>query len=103
VGDGRASDTVTKIYPSPGVKDLSHNIRLIEGGAVKQGDIILTGVSKNKYAEEDLRSDTGVKNVERFIKLGEDLYTVITVKEGYLTWDVQIRRLSSQENFSRVK
>jgi hypothetical protein len=102
VGDGRASDTVTKIYPSPGVKDLSHNIRLVEGGAVKQGDLFLIGISKNKYEDSDLRADTGKKNQERFIRVGEDLYTVISVKENYLTWDIQVRRLSSQENFSRV-
>lgn len=98
-GDGDAEESEEQIKPTPQVVDYSHDLRLVEGGAVKQGDIVLRGISKARYAEMDL--DCSLKegekiNVERFYLINEKLYTVINVKENHLTWDVQLRKRSDE-------
>lgn len=98
-GNGQPEDEVCQLLPTPRIVDYSHSIRLQEHGAVKQGDIILKGISKHKYPNEDtVRGKTSERNVEIFYRLGDDeLYKVIEVVEKHLTWNVQIRRLSAQE------
>lgn len=95
-GEGTFADVSVQVLPSPGIKEFSHDVRLREGGFIKQGDIILRGVSRNLYAESDIDNSTAAKNIEKFYQLDNRLYTVIHVKENYLTWDVQIRKLSHQ-------
>jgi len=96
-GDGQASDVLSAISPTPGLKEFTHDVRLLEGGAVKQGDIIVRGISKHRYPTEDLVDCSSLlRNVERFYLIDERLYTVINVKEGYVTWDVQVRKYSNQ-------
>jgi len=96
-GDGVAHDETEEVHPVPGIRDHSHDIRLLQAGAVMQGDLILTSLSKNRYPTQDLidcRVDE--RNIEKFYQVGEFLYRVIHVKERLVTWDVQVRRLSAQ-------
>ena len=96
VGDGSFTDEVVEVLPQPGIKDFTHSVRVLEGGSIKQGDLILTGVSKNAYPEE---SDVDLKSadhVEKFYRVGCNDYRVVSVKENLLTWDIQVRRLSDQ-------
>jgi hypothetical protein len=99
VGDGTAVDEEAQVLPSPGLKTFAHDVRIREGGAIKQGDIILQNVSKNRYIESDLDGSSTATNVEKFFRVGDYLYQSINVAEKYVTFDVQIRRLSSQERF----
>lgn len=102
VGDGEFSDDETEMKPTPMIKDYSHDIRLQQGGAYKQGDLILKGISKNLYKlESDLRTDTGEKTVEKFIKVGSNYYRTIQVKENLVTWDIQVRKVAQDETQSK--
>ena len=96
VGDGIAEDEIDDIRPSPGIVDLSHDVRLMEGGSIKQGDLILTHISKNRYNREDIDGTTDGKNIERFIKVGDYHYNIIHVKEDHLTWNIHVRRHLAQ-------
>lgn len=96
-GDGSFSDNVEVLSPSPQIVDYSHNIRVQEAGAIKQGDLILKMIPRATYTEEQLRTDTGIKNVEKFIKVGNHYYRTIHVKENLVTWDIHIRKVSKDE------
>jgi hypothetical protein len=99
IGDGTAVDTERQMLPSPGLKNYSQSLRLREGGSVKAGDIILTNVSRNSFSEQDLDGSTPTQNIERFFRVGEKLYQVISIVKKYVTWDVQIRELSNQTRY----
>ena len=102
VGEGQFEDVEVELKPTPMIKDYSHDIRLQTGGTYKQGDLILKGVSKNSWPEEStLRTDTGIKNVEKFIKVGSNYYRTINVKEDLLTWDIQVRKIAQDETQSK--
>ena len=98
VGDGDFSDSETKMSPMPGIQDFSHNIRVMEGGAVKAGDLILMGISRNKYPEEaSLLTSTDDRNIEKFYKVGKHYYRAVHVKENLVTWDVHVRKVLMDE------
>lgn len=97
LGDGTATDTKVKMVPSPRVVEFKHDTRIVEGGAIKQGDILLKMVSKQTYPTEtmvDGKSD--IDNVENLYEVGGVLYRVINVKEKHVTWSILLRRLSSK-------
>lgn len=97
--EGYASDSTVQMLPSPGMKNFSQDVRLREGGAIKSGDIILTGVSKQTYTIGML-DDTGLAaNVEVLFKIGTKMFQVINVTEKYVTWNVQVRELSNQTQY----
>jgi hypothetical protein len=101
VGDGKAKDVETQVLPTPRIKDYSHDLRLLQAGTVKQNDLMLKGISKNQYPEEDMINGKSYdKRIERLYRVGEDLYEVISIVEKHVTWDVQLRILSSQERFT---
>lgn len=95
-GDGTFTDVLTRIMPTPGIMDYSHNVNITEAGAVKSGDLILKGISP-KYTESQLKTITNTKNKEKFYKLGKHYYTCVNVVEKLVTWDVQIRKVSQDE------
>lgn len=97
IGDGNFVDEVVKMFPLPQIKDFSHNVRITEASAVKQGDLILVGISRNQYTEEMLRTDTGSATVEKMIKVGAHYYRTISVKENLVTWDIQVRKVNQDE------
>lgn len=97
--EGFAKESIVRLLPSPAMKDYSQDIRLREGGAVKQGDIILDDISKAKYVESDLDATPLGANIERFYLVGTKLYQVINVTEKLLTWKVQLRQLSNQTRY----
>lgn len=98
VGKGIAEDKAEIMRPSPGVKDFSHSLRLTEGGAIKAGDIILEQIPKSIFkTEADIRGVNNNPGIEFFYRVGDDLYSVISVVEELFWWNVQLRRLASQE------
>lgn len=96
-GDGEHTEEVCELDPQPGIKEISHDVRVTIGGAVQQGDIILYHVSKQSYPTEDLiNCEVEDQNIEKFYRIGNNDYRVIHVKERHLTWDLQVRKLSDQ-------
>ena len=103
IGSGTPKDTEIEITPRPCVNDPAHDIRLQEAGAIKEGDLIVTEILKLHYPDEsfiDAQTNPDKQNIERFYKIGDYLYKSIHVKEKFATWEVHVRRLSSQEDFS---
>lgn len=94
VGSGEYTDDTVRIYPTPRLKEYGHDVRISEGGSIKQGDIILKGLSKENYEETDLECTTLSPNVEKFWLIDDKEYTTINVKERMLTFDVQLRKRS---------
>jgi hypothetical protein len=100
-GSGMASEVVVQVLPTPAIQQFAFDLKITEGGAVKQGDVLLKGISKRQYPDsQGLDNKTGAKNVERFFLIDEKLYTVINIRENYVTWDVQIRKLSNQTRYN---
>lgn len=99
-GDGNATEEKAQILPTPQIRDLSHDIRLQEGGAFKQGDLILRMVSQYAYPNEsDINCASSAKNIEKFYEVEGNLYRVINIRKDYATWNIHIRRLSSQDRY----
>lgn len=86
-------ETVTEMWPAPRIVDLSHNFRLLEGGNYQQGDLMLRQISKNQFPKEEMLSMvTDSRAKERFILIDGKRYTVISIRERLLWWDLQIRK-----------
>lgn len=100
VGEGTAEDSSVAVRPTPRVKPFAHDLRIREGGAIKQGDILIKGISKQNFPDEDqIDGSSDAKNIEKFYEIGNKIYQVIEIRERHLTWDVQVRRLSDQRRF----
>jgi hypothetical protein len=92
-GKGSPVDTFAQILPTPYLVDLSHSINLKEGGSVKQGDLLLKMISKASYPEEsDVDCSSSDRKIEKWYWINGRTYEVISVKQDYVTWAVQIRK-----------
>lgn len=96
-GSGEASDTIEQMLPTPYLVDLSHNLNLREGGTLKQGDLLLKMISRNKFKEDDINCSVTNKNIEKFYFIKNLLYEVISVTEHYVYFNVQIRKATKQK------
>lgn len=100
LGAGDASEFKTPVLPSPRVVEFAHDLRIKEGGAVKQGDILLKMISKNKYPNQSDVDFSGLPpNVEKFYDVGGKLYRPFNVVEKFLTWNVLLRPHSDQTRY----
>lgn len=101
--DGELHEELEEIRPTPGVKDFSHDVRLQEGAGVQQGDIVLRSISKSTFqTEEPLDTRTEEHGVEKYYLLlnrqnEQKFYTVVSIREKHLSWNVQIRRVSNED------
>lgn len=96
-GDGTKTDVRVRMLPSPRVVEFLDEYKLREGGAVKQGDIMLKMISKESFpTRESVDCSTSSKSVEKFYEVGGFLYRVIAVREKHVVWQVQLRRVSAQ-------
>lgn len=91
IGDGDAVDEAKQILPSPRVVDLAHDLRLVEGGSIQRGDLILKDILKTKYTRSQLMLEHEPTNVEGFYLVNGRYYKAIHVKEKLLTWSVHVR------------
>ena len=99
-GDGTAVDTKVLIDPSPAIVDLSHDKRVLEGGNFKRGDLLLKMVSKQTFPNESqVDGSNPAKNIEVFYLINNRVYTVISVVEDYIWWNVQIRKHNNQRTY----
>lgn len=98
--EGYAKDAVAvQFLPSPGIKQFSQDVRLREGGSIKAGDIILSGISRETYQESDLDNSTANQGIEKLYMIGTKLYTCINVTQRYVTFNVQVRELTNQTRY----
>lgn len=100
VGEGDATDSKSLVLPSPNIVDLSHNLRVKEGGQIRQGDIMLKMISKQTFPDKDQISGENLEDNEEFFYMFDDtLYRVVSTTEDHLWWNVQVRPLNSHETF----
>lgn len=87
-------DIWEQILPTPHIRDFSHSLKLVEGGEVRSGDLLLKGIPISKYSEMNL--DTALMDQEdekeKYYIIDRRAYTLVHIKKNYLTWDVLIRR-----------
>ena len=95
--------TWTKITPTPDIVDLSHNVRLQEGGAISQGDLFLKGFPISKYTEQFLETATVDGKLLILYVLKDPngytrAYTVNNIKKNYLTFDLHVTRYEASND-----
>lgn len=94
VGSGTPVESVSTVKPSPGLKNLDHDFKEMAAGAAQVGDIILYGVSKQNYPTRSMVAfDDLTIGVEKFYRIDGKLYSVVSVVEKYITWDIHVRRI----------
>lgn len=96
---GYALDIEEQMLPSPQLVNLGQKNRVREGGTYQDGDILLKNVSKNSYDESDLDGSSTAANVEKFYRVGEQIFQVIGITPKYVTWDVALRPLTDQSRY----
>ena len=100
IGDGNATETKARVLPSPLIVDLSHDVRISQAGAIKQGDLMLRQISMKAYpSESDINCVSTDKLIEKFYEIGGLLYKVIHVKKKYATWEIHVRKLTNQTRY----
>ena len=97
IGDGTESVVKTLMAPSPRIVDYGMDKRLQSGSNIRQGDLILQGISFNKYSLNDLHTQTQVRNIEKFYEINSEYYEVIHVKEKFVTWEVHLRKTNERD------
>ena len=94
-GDGVATDVRVRMLPTPRVQEFKHSARIVEGGTIHAGDVLLKMVSKNAYPTEDLLDgSTSSESIQKFFEVGGVLYTVVSVREKHLVWNILLRQQS---------
>lgn len=99
-GDGLFEDTESQLLPTPCIRDFSHDVRLKQSGTIKQGDLILTSISRNSYPDEEtFRTDIKGKNrnVVKYYRINRHYYRLINIKENFVTWDIHLRKVTIDE------
>lgn len=91
-GKGDYQDEKTLVYPQPRIVDYSQSLRVIEGGVYKQGDLMIKGISKNRYERHDIDGSQPDKWIDMFFQIDNDFYRVVSITEKYATWSVQVRK-----------
>jgi len=94
-GLGTAVDVAVLMVPTPAVQDFSHKWQDLAGGNVQQGDLLLKYISKGAYPlESTVRLASTTRSVEKFYKINAHFYSVVSVTEKYIYWNVQIRKVA---------
>lgn len=97
IGDGDKVVTKVPVTPSPRIVEFAADSRVLQGGAVKAGDIMLKMISKATFPTlVQVDGSVPSRKVEKFYDVGGVQYQVIGVTEKHLTWNVHLRRRSSQ-------
>lgn len=96
---GFAKDVTVQMLPSPQIVDLAQDIKTKAGGVVKNGDIMLKGVSRNSFNEAALDGSSPAKNVEKLYVVGVKVYQVVKVTEKYVTWNIVLKELTNQTRY----
>lgn len=95
VGHGDYKDILIDVTPTPVIKDMTQDMRIVQGGVYQAGDFRLTSIPKSRYSQHDLDPKVS-ENEEILYKVGDDLCQLVSIKENYATWDIHVRRIKSQ-------
>ena len=90
IGSGTPTDVVVRMVPNPGIRDLSHQIRISSSGEVFEGNITLTGIPQNLYTEAALGNNPNNPLVERFYLIDKKTYSVQAITQNFVSWDVTL-------------
>jgi hypothetical protein len=92
-GQGSPVDTQARILPTPQLVDLSHSMKLREGGVIKQGDILLKMISKKSYPlEADINCEVSGELTEKWYLIKGETYEVVSITQDYVWWNVLLRK-----------
>ena len=84
-----------QILPTPFIQTISREFALQEGGDLEEGDIFLRSLARSRYTRESLKTDSEDGNLEKFWVINNVAYTTVNIKDGIISYDVQIRKYSS--------
>ena len=101
IGDGRYKDSITQIRPTPGIKEFAHDIRLLEGGAIQQGDILITSISKNRFNRDFLSVQDTDAAMEKFYLIDDREYRIVNITEHLVTWNILVRQTVNRRTSER--
>lgn len=92
-GVGTPVDVKEQILPSPNLVDLTLRYNSNPAGNVRQSDISLKMISKNKYTEKDIDcSVSDPTKQERWYYINGSLYEVVSVTEEYVYFNVLLKK-----------
>jgi len=98
IGDGRNVEKITEIKPVPCIREFGHDIRAVEGGAIQQGDILLTNISRANYDRNFLSTQQDEPRTEKFYQIDGGEYRVVNIIERFVTWDVLVRQTIGKQS-----
>jgi hypothetical protein len=85
-----------KVDPNPYIGDFNHDLRLREGGKIKQGDLMLKYIPFSKYpSEDDVNCKTDSELIQKYYYIDGYLYNVISISKGWAYWNIQIRKANN--------
>ncbi len=97
IGNGVKTDTTVEVSPVPYIKTYDLDIRLRVGGVIKAGDIIIKYMSKDDYPDLSfLETVTNIRNVQKFYKIDNKLYTAVGTSDGYAYWNIHLRKTNKK-------
>lgn len=91
-GDGTLSESVEQVLPTPRIVEFKQDMRIKEGGQIRSGDILLKLMSKESFPEVSLvDGSTDSLSIQKVYRINNRDYTVISVSEKYLYFNVLLR------------
>ena len=100
LGEGVPSDSISQILPSPYLVDYSHSLRIVEGGNIQKGDLLLKMVSKESYPNEsDVNCSSDNQNIEKFYFINDNLYNVKSITSDYVYWNVLLTKTGKTKTY----
>jgi hypothetical protein len=94
-GEGSVSDVIIPVIPSPSIIDYSHKLAIVQAGAIRQGDLILKHLSKDKFSREELLNQTKSPAIESFWDVNGILYKGVSCTDHLFSWSLQIRPVTA--------
>ena len=92
---GENEEVWRQILPTPQIVDYGLDLRLLAGGEVQQGDIMLRGIPQTNYERTDIETASTDETEKRFFVIEGRAYTAVYIRKQLLTWEVLIRRFES--------
>lgn len=89
-GEGKSWDYRRKMNPSPTIRDYGHSLRIVEAGAIRQGDLILKHIDR-ELTREQILNLTDKPNIESYWEVNGRLYKAVKENDQLFYWTVQIR------------
>jgi hypothetical protein len=92
-GEGSCTESRMEMHPSPTIKDYGHDLRIVEAGAIRQGDLLLKHLDR-KLTREQILNQTDRASVESYWEIDGRLYKAVKEKDEIFYWSVQVRPTS---------